>query len=137
MKTASTKIRVRYGEVDQMGFVYYGNYALYFEAARAEIIRDAGYAYNEMEKDGTVMPVVKMTTKYIKPALYEDLIRIETSFHLHTKNTFITFQHKVYNEQNDLLNIGEVTLTFMNPKIGKRVEIPEKLNVLLQKYYST
>ena len=71
-----TKIRVRYGEVDQMGFLYYGNYGLYYEVARAEMIREANYTYREMEEDGVVMPVLKLNIKYLRPAKYDQLIRI-------------------------------------------------------------
>lgn len=135
MMTSTTYIRVRYGEVDQMGFLYYGNYALYYEVARADMIRDAGYPYNEMERDGTVMPVVKMNAKFLKPALYEELIRVETTIQeLHT-HPFITFYHKLYNEQNELIHKAEVTLTFYSPVTKKRVPMPERLKVILEPHF--
>lgn len=135
MMKSTTFIRVRYGEVDQMGFLYYGNYALYYEVARGDMIRNAGYPYNEMERDGTVMPVVKMNAKFLKPALYEQLIRVETTLSLMPKKSFITFIHKLYNEANELLHIGEVTLTFFNPKTQKRVEMPDRLYNILAPYF--
>ncbi len=136
MINSTTYIRVRYGEVDQMGFLYYGNYALYYEVARADMIRDAGYAYSEMEKDGTVMPVVKMNAKFLKPALYEELIRIDTVIMELHKHPFITFYHKLYNEKNELLHKAEVTLTFYDPVIKKRVPMPEKLLKILQPFFA-
>ncbi len=135
MLTSTTQIRVRYAEVDQMGFMYYGNYATFYEVARAVMIRDAGYPYSDMEKDGVVMPVVKMSSKFLKPALYDELITVETTMkELHTHG-FVTFHHKLFNEKNELLNIGEVTLTFFDPKTQKRVKMPERLLSYLQPYF--
>ncbi len=130
-----TKIRVRYGEVDQMGFLYYGNYGLYYEVARAEMIREANYTYREMEEDGIVMPVLKLNIKYLRPAKYDQLIRIETTLQTFTNASFITFQHKLFNEENELINKGEVTLTFFNPQENKRTKMPKKLADFLVPHY--
>lgn len=116
-----TKIRVRYGEVDQMGFMYYGNYCLYYEIARAEMIRDLGYTYANLEKDGIVMPVVKVNAKYLKPALYDQLISVRTEIKDLSTLPFITFVHSFYNEDEILLHKAEVTLVFFNPKEQKKV----------------
>jgi acyl-CoA thioester hydrolase len=135
MMRSSTQVRVRYAEVDQMGFMYYGNYAMYYEVARAVLIRDAGYPYSEMEKDGTVMPVVKMNCKYLKPARYDDLITIETEMLESSNFAFVTFIHKLYNEQKELIHKAEVILTFYNPVTQKRVPMPEKLKQLVEPFY--
>lgn len=136
MMKASTHIRVRYGEVDQMGFVYYGNYALYYEIARAEMIRACGYPYSEMEKEGTVMPVVKMNIKYLRAAKYDELIRIETSLLEMHPQPFITFHHKIFNEQDELINKAEVTLTFYNLSTQKRVAMPDRFRQYLNPYFA-
>lgn len=120
-----------------MGFLYYGNYALYYEVARADMIREAGYPYSEMERDGTVMPVVKMNAKFLKPALYEELIRVETTIMELHKHPFITFHHKLFNEQNELIHKGEVTLTFYNPLTKKRVPMPERLRKILEPHFQS
>ena len=73
-----TKIRIRYGETDQMGYVYYGNYAQFFEIGRVEMLRSLGVSYASMEKQGIMLPVVDFSVKYIKPAYYDDLITIRT-----------------------------------------------------------
>ena len=135
MIKSETKIRVRYGEVDQMGFLYYGNYALFYEVGRAEMIREAGYPYSEMEKDGTVMPVVKMNAKFLKPAKYDELIRVETTMTELLKHPFVTFYHKLYNEQNELIHKGEVTLTFYNLSTLKRVPMPDRLRNILELHF--
>jgi acyl-CoA thioester hydrolase len=137
MLTSITKVRVRYGEVDQMGFLYYGNYGLYYEVGRAEMIREAGYPYSEMEKDGVVMPVVKMNVKFLRPAKYDELITIETTMKELSHHPFVTFHHKLYNEQNELINKGEVTLTFFDPKTQKRVPMPEKLLSYLKPFFQS
>ena len=68
MYTFETKLRVRYAETDQMAFVYYGNYASYFEVARVDMLRSIGLSYKAMEESGIMMPVLELKSKYIKPA---------------------------------------------------------------------
>lgn len=135
MLTHTTQVRVRYAEVDQMGFMYYGNYAQYYEIGRATMIREAGYPYSEMEKDGTVMPVVNMRAKFLRPALYEELLTIETTIKELSTIPFITFHHKLFNEKNELIHTAEVTLTFFNPLTQKKVPMPERLRSLLAPHF--
>ena len=74
-----TKIRVRYGETDQMGFVYYGVYAQYFEVGRVELLRSLGVDYKSLEEEGYFLPVVNLEIQYKKPALYDDEMTIKTT----------------------------------------------------------
>ena len=76
MFKAKTQIRVRYAETDQMGFVYYGNYAMYFEVARVEALRAVGFSYREMEDSGILMPVLESHITYLKPGKYDDLLTV-------------------------------------------------------------
>ena len=78
MYTATTQIRVRYGETDQMGYLYYGFYALYYEVGRAEAIRELGFTYRQLEEMGVMMPVAELNAQYFRPALYDDLITVKT-----------------------------------------------------------
>ena len=78
MFTHKTKLRVRYAETDQMGYVYYGNYATYFEVARVEAMKSLGISYKELEEAGVMMPVLHYATKFYKPALYDDELIIKT-----------------------------------------------------------
>ena len=71
MYSSETKIRVRYGETDQMGYVYYGVYAQYFEVGRVELLRKLGISYKELEQQGYALPVVNFDINYKKAALYE------------------------------------------------------------------
>jgi acyl-CoA thioester hydrolase len=126
------KKRVRYGETDQMGFMYYGNYCLYYEIARAEMIRDFGYSYKELEDDGIQMPIVKVNSKFLRPALYDNLISIETEIQSLDKLPFITFLHKFFNEEKILIHKGEVTLVFVDSTTGKRCMPHEKMIQILK-----
>ena len=77
MYSSTTKIRVRYGETDAMGYVYYGNYPLYYEVGRTEMIRDLGLTYKKIEEDGILLPVTSLNIKYYKPALYDELLTVK------------------------------------------------------------
>ena len=134
MKHSISK-RVRYGETDQMGFMYYGNYCFYYEIARAEMIRDYGYSYDELEKDGIQMPIVKVNSKYLRPAKYDNLITIETQIKTLEQLPFITFLHQFYNEENELIHKGEVTLVFVDAKTGKRRIPNDKMMGILKKNF--
>ena len=72
------KIRVRYGETDQMGYVYYGNYAQFFEVGRVEWLRALGVSYKSLEESGIMLPVIQLNINYMKPAKYDDLLTITT-----------------------------------------------------------
>ncbi len=95
------QIRVRYGDTDQMGYVYYGNYGYYYEQARVEAMRAVGISYKDMEASGTMMPITRMTTKYIWPAYYDELLTIKTILPS-MPNRIITFLYEVRNEKNEL-----------------------------------
>ena len=136
MYCSETKIRVRYAETDQMGVVYHSNYFQYFEVARAESIRQLGFSYADMEKAGIVMPVVEVTCKYLRPALYDDLLTIKVILTELHNNHKILFHQEVYNEQGDLLVNGKVILYFMEAGTMKRTTMPEQLLLKLHPYFS-
>lgn len=137
MFTAETKIRVRYAETDQMGFVYYGNYAQYFEVGRAESIRHLGYTYKDMEEEGVIMPVVELHIKYLRPARYDDLITVKTQIRELPVHHKITFHQEVYNEQDELCCSGHVSLYFMDAKTMKRATLPERLRSKLEENFKS
>ena len=72
MFVSQIQIRVRYGETDQMGYVYYGNYASYFEVGRVEALRKLGYSYKGLEDDGIMLPVFSYNVVFLKPSYYDD-----------------------------------------------------------------
>jgi len=73
-----TRVRVRYAETDRMGVVYYANYLVWFEVGRTEWLRETGWTYREMERDGISLPVIEAHCEYRQPARYDDEIEIAT-----------------------------------------------------------
>ena len=134
MLTTESKIRVRYGETDQMGYVYYGNYPLYYEVARTDMIRKIGWTYGKMEKSGVMMPVVSLNVKYIRPALYDDELTVKVTVKKYP-TTKMEFEYEVFNEQNKLINTGNTTLVFVNMKTGKPTNPPEEFIEKLNKHF--
>jgi acyl-CoA thioester hydrolase len=113
MFTHHHQLRVLYGDTDQMGYVYYGNYGYYYEQARAEAIRSMGITYKQLEESGTMMPITRMNIKYIQPAYYDELLTIKTIIP-ELPNRIILFCYEVRNEKNVLINRGETHLTFID-----------------------
>jgi acyl-CoA thioester hydrolase len=134
MFTHSTKIRVRYGETDQMGFVYYGNYSLYYEVGRVEAIRSLGLSYKSLEEQGIGMPVVKLESRYLLPAVYDDLLVVETEIRM-MPDRFIVFDVRIFNEEEVLLNLGKVTLCFWDNRLNRRMRTPALIIEKLQPYF--
>jgi acyl-CoA thioester hydrolase len=111
----STKIRVRYGETDQMGYMYYGNYAEFYEVGRVEMLRSLGLTYSGMEESGIKMPVLELKCKYLKPALYDEEITVKVIMDK-IPGIRIHFRYELYNEKDELINTGETLLVFINMK---------------------
>ncbi len=128
--------RVRYAETDQMGYLYYGNYALYYEIGRVELLRSLGITYKSIESDwGIIMPVVEMQIKYRRPAYYDELIEIRT----HTSDPperEIVFDSELYNEAGKLINTGRVVLCFVRTADRQRIPCPETLLELIQPHFA-
>lgn len=135
MYITTTEIRVHYALTDQMGVVYHGHYAQFYEMGRAEAIRNLGYSYKDIEAMGIIMPVVDLRSRYLRPAKYDDLITVKTilkEMPLHHK---IIFHSEIYNEEGALLNTGEVTLYFMEAQQMKRCDMPMPLKQKLAAYF--
>jgi acyl-CoA thioester hydrolase len=135
MFTSETKIRVRYAETDQMGVVYHSNYFPYFEVARAESIRQLGITYADMEKMGIIMPVVDVHARFIRPALYDDLLTIKTYLKELPVHHKIEFHHEVFNEPGDLLCTGKIILYFLEKNGMKKTILPENLRIILESHF--
>ena len=129
------KLRVRYAETDQMGYVYYGNYATYFEVARVETFRFLGISYKEMEEDGILMPVLELNTKYLKPVYYDQEICIHIKI-LEKPGVRITFHYEIYNEAEVLTTIAYTTLVFISKQSGKPIPPKGIFEQLMNKYFA-
>ncbi len=127
------KIRPRYAETDQMGMVYYGRYAEYFEVARTECIRSLGIAYAELEKKHNILlPVREFQVKYYKPAYYDDELTIIT-YIKKFPTVRIRFDYEVYNQNNDFLTEGFAELVFIDGNTRRPIKPPEFFLELIRK----
>lgn len=122
MKEHEFSVRVRYSETDQMGVVYHGNYAQYFEMGRVEWLRNLGVSYKWMEDNGIMLPVVSLQINYKKPAYYDDRLTVKTVFKRQT-SVKIEFDYEIYNEKQELLTTAYSMLVFVDMKT-KRPTIP-------------
>ena len=133
MKEYEYQVRVRYSETDQMGVVYHGNYAQYFEMGRVEWLRNMGVSYKWMEENGVMLPVVSLSMNYKKPARYDDLLSVKTILKSQT-SVKIEFDYEIYNEQKELLTTAYSMLVFVDMKTGRPMLPPdyvlEKINGL-------
>ena len=134
MYTTEIKIRVRYGETDQMGYAYYGNYAEYFEVARVEALRNLGFSYKKLEEEGIMLPVLSYSVKFIKPAYYDDELTIKVSIN-EIPMARIHFTYEVYNEKDELTTVADTTLVFINRQTNKPCPAPEHFLSVLGKFF--
>lgn len=134
MYTHQTEVRVRYGDTDQMGYVYYGNYPYYYEVARAEAIRTLGYPYREIEAEGVLMPITRMQIKYIGPARYDELLKIQVDIP-ELPGRLIRFDYRIYNEAGLKINEGHTELAFVKQADSRPTRCPQKLTDLLIPFF--
>lgn len=125
-------LRVRYAETDPMKYVYYGNYATYFEVARVELFRHLGMSYDEIEKSGIWLPVSEYKIKYLKPALYDQILTIHTYIRKLPSGVRIEFDYEIFNEQQEKITEASTTLFFLDAKSNRVVTCPEPLLKLIE-----
>ena len=126
------QLRVRYSETDQMGVVYHSNYLNYLELSRVEWLRDLGFSYAELEKNGVLLPVVHASLNYCSPARYDDLLRIESRVS-EMGGSSIEFQSEIYNERGVLLVEAIVRLVCIQSGSFKPIPVPSYLRELIEK----
>lgn len=129
-----TKIRVRYGETDQMGYMYYGNYAEFYEVGRVEMLRSLNMTYKSMEDAGVMMPVLEMRCKYMKPARYDEEITVKVILEK-MPGVKIHFRYEFYNEQNEFIHEGETTLAFIDMKKNRPCLPPADFQERLKAFF--
>jgi len=134
MYTHTTKVRVRYGETDQMGYMYYGNYAEFFEVGRVEMLRSVGLTYRWMEGVGIMMPVLEMKCRYLKPALYDEEISIKVTLEK-MPGVKIHFKYELFNEQHELIHVGETLLAFIDMKRNRPSLPPQEFLDKVKPYF--
>jgi len=129
----STKMRIRYGETDQMGVAYYGNYAQYFEVGRVEALRAIGMTYRSMEEKGVMLPVSEFFVKYLASAKYDDEITVVTAI-TSVEGARIRFDYQLFNEENKCLAKAHTVLVFVNKDSMRPMGAPEDFLSILEHY---
>tara|TARA_R110002074_G_scaffold325573_2_gene495875 strand:- start:313 stop:660 length:348 start_codon:yes stop_codon:yes gene_type:complete len=109
-----------------MGVVYHGNYAQFFELGRTEWLRKLGVTYKDMENSGIMLPVISLNCKFIKSAIYDDLLTIET-FLIKKPMVKIEFDYKITNQNDELICTGNSVLAFMYMETKKPTRCPDYL----------
>ncbi len=118
------QFKTRYAETDQMGYIHHSIYAQYFEMGRLELMNKIGISYKQMEKDGFILPVYTLNTKYFIPLTFDETIRLKT-FVKYLKGVRLAFGYEIYNENNQKTTEGEVVLVFAG-RDGKPIRPPKE-----------
>jgi len=135
MFSSKTQIRIHYALTDQMGVVYHGHYAQFYEIGRTEALRSLDLTYKEVEASGVIMMVTEIHSKFLRPALYDDLITVVTTVKELPVQHKIIFHSELFNEKDKLLNVGDVILYFIDAKTMKRTTMPENMRERLVEYF--
>jgi acyl-CoA thioester hydrolase len=130
-KTTEIEFRVRYNETDQMGVVYHGNYAQYFEMGRTDWLREMGFSYRALEDGGVMLPVISLSLNYIKSARYDDIIKVKTRL-VKLPTAKIEFDYEIVNENNEILTTGNSVLVFIDIKKNRPTKCPDYILDKLQ-----
>lgn len=127
-------VRVRYAETDQMGFVYHGNYAAWFEVGRVEALRALGTTYSDLERDGVMLPVTKYEAEYLVPVRYDEVVTIETRIE-ELPSARLKFSYSCQVDGKEVTR-AKTTLFFMDKASGKPIRCPEEISNALLPYFS-
>jgi acyl-CoA thioester hydrolase len=122
-------VRVRYGETDRMGFVYYGAYAAYLEVARVELLRTIGLPYSELEDRGIWLPVRASNIRYFKPGYYDDVIKVAVGICERPKAK-ISFSYRL-SARGEILAEAWTELAFLNAQSGRPTRCPADLLAMI------
>ncbi|HEX6889158.1 MAG TPA: thioesterase family protein [Chryseolinea sp.] len=134
MYKSETTVRVRYGETDQMGYVYYGIYAMYYEVARVESLRQLGLTYKEIEAMGIIMPVLENRSRFLAPGRYDEELRIVTTLR-EKPSVRIKFEYEIFNSENTLIHQGETSLAFIDKLTNRPRRPPDAMQKVLEPFF--
>jgi acyl-CoA thioester hydrolase len=124
-------IRIRYGETDQMGVVYHGNYPQFIEIGRIEWLRSLGVSYKKMEEEGVMLPVISLNINYKKPVFYDDVISVKT-FVKKKPTASIEFEYEITNEAGEIVTTASTVLAFVNMNTKRPMRCPKYILDKLQ-----
>jgi acyl-CoA thioester hydrolase len=134
MYCTETAIRVRYGETDRMGYLYYGHYPEYFEVARTDMIRSLGLSYKEMEDKGIILPVRNLTIDYKIPALYDELLQVKACL-MDFPEVKLNIDYEIINMQQELICKGNTVLVFVDAGSRRLRRAPDFFLEAVRKYF--
>lgn len=134
MITSEMTFRVRYNEVDRMGYVHHGNYAAYFEMGRTELMREFDITYKEMEDSGIILPLSEFYVKYFQPALYDDELKMITTLESFSGVRLI-FSYKIFNQSGVLIAEGRTPLAFVSAITRKPIRPTAELINKIKPYF--
>ncbi len=126
MITNDVDIRIRYKDTDKMGVVYHSNYIVFYEVARTEMFRELGISYAELERQGIVMPILEVESKYRKPACYDDLITVRATVS-ELPMARLTVTYEIFNAEGRCINTGKTVLGFVNSELMRPCRAPKEL----------
>ena len=127
--TSASPVRVRYAETDQMGVAYHGNYFAWFEVGRADLLRAQGVSYKELETQDLRLPVIEAQARFVRPALYDDVLEIRTRVTA-LSGARVTFAYEVCRGVDGVLATGTTSHAAVDGR-GRPRRLPEHLRRLL------
>ena len=130
------QLRPRYGEVDQMGYVYHANYVSYCHQARTELLRRLNIDDKTLEENYIMLPVISMNLKYHKPAGYDELLTIKTSIP-EIPATRFSFHFEIRNEKDELVCTAASTTVFVDSRTRKPMRAPPIIIEAIEKQLKT
>jgi len=130
----STDIRPRYGEVDQMGYVYHANYVSYCHQARTELMRNLGIHDQALEENQIMLPVISINLRYLKAAKYDELLTIQTTLREMPK-TRAVFEFEIRNEANEKICTAVSEVVFVDSISRKPMKVPEMIRIKLADFF--
>lgn len=134
MRKNKISFTVRYGETDQMGVVYHGNYAQYLELGRLSWLKNLDVSYKKMEETGVILPVISLQINFKKSALYDDTITVVTKLKK-KPSVKIEFDYEIYNENDELLVTANTVLAFLNKETKRPIKCPDYVLKKIDDYY--
>lgn len=129
-----TQFRVRYADTDKMAFVYYGNYARYFEIGRVEALRSLGISYRQLEEEGVMMPVLENYSKYLRPAFYDDMLEIRVMIK-EMPGIKIRFDYEIFRQTGELIHTGYTLLAFVSVAKKKLCSPPDSVLEAVRRFF--
>ena len=121
-----SRVRVRYAETDKMGVVYYANYLVWFEVGRTDLLRESGWDYREMEKEGYALPVIEAHCTYREPARYDDVLDVRTRGML-LSPVRVQFTYEIVRASDAAMLATGTTIHATLDRAGRPCRLPERV----------